>query len=86
MFHVCHAHLAVPCSLVVTYLDRADLLALLYVMFSCIFVTIPYGVLDPLWYYIASIPDLCLLPYLLGIFDFLAILAIFSNIEKRIFS
>ena len=36
VFHVCHAHLAVPCSLVVTYLDRADLLALLYVMFSCI--------------------------------------------------
>ena len=68
VFHVCHAHLAVPCSLVVTYLDRADLLALLYVMFSCIFVTIPYGVLDPLWYFIASIPDLCLLPYLLGFF------------------
>ena len=37
---------------------RADLLALLYVMFSCVFVTFAYGVLDQVW-----IPDLCLLPY-----------------------
>ena len=30
---VCHTILSVPCSLVVTYWERADLLALLYVMF-----------------------------------------------------
>ena len=29
------------------------------------FVTFPYGVLGQVWYLIASIPDLCLLPYLI---------------------
>ena len=42
--------LSVPCSLVVTCWEKADLLALLYVMFSCVFVTFPYGVLDWVWY------------------------------------
>ena len=51
------------CSLVVTRLKRADLLTLLCVMFSCAFVTFPCGVLGQVWYFIVSIPDLCLLPY-----------------------
>ena len=34
VFHVCHAVLSVPCSLVITCWERADLLALLCVMFS----------------------------------------------------
>ena len=34
-------------------------------MFSCVFVTFPYGVLGQVWYSIVSIPDICLLPYLL---------------------
>ena len=38
--------LSVPCSLVVTCLERADLLALLCVMFPCDFVTFTYGVSD----------------------------------------
>ena len=65
MFHVClcNAVLSVPCSLVITCWDRADLLALLCVMFSCVFVTFPYGVLGQLWYLIVFIPDLCLLLY-----------------------
>ena len=50
-------------SLVITCWKRADLLALLYVMFSCGFVTFPYGVLCQVWYLIVSIPDLCLLSY-----------------------
>ena len=33
----------VPCSLVITCLERADLLALLCVMFPCVIVTFPYG-------------------------------------------
>ena len=41
--------------------EKADLLALLYVMFS---VTFPYGVQGQVWYLIISIPDLCILPYL----------------------
>ena len=60
---LCHTVLSVPCSLVVTCWERADLLALLCVMFSCDFVTFPYGVLDQVWYVIVSIPGLCLLPY-----------------------
>ena len=43
--------------------DRADLLVLLYVGFSYVFVTFPYGILGQVWYLIVCIPDLCLLPY-----------------------
>ena len=34
-------------------------MALLYVMFSCVFVTFPYVILGQMWYLILSIPDLC---------------------------
>ena len=66
VFRVCFCHtvLSNPCGLVVTCWDRADLLALLYLTFSCVFATFPYGVLVQVWYFIVSIPDLCLLPYL----------------------
>ena len=46
--------------------ERANLLALLYVMFSCVFVTFQCGVLGQVWYLIVSIPDLCLLIYFVG--------------------
>ena len=46
MFFVCHALLSVHCSLVVTCWERADHMALLYVMFYCAFVTFICGVLD----------------------------------------
>ena len=32
-------------------------------MFSCVFVTFPYGVLGQVWNLIVLIPDLCLLSY-----------------------
>ena len=43
MFHncICYAFLSVPCSLLITCLERADLLALLCVLFSC--VIFPYA-------------------------------------------
>ena len=63
MFGVCHAFLSVHCSLVVSCWERADLLALLCVMFYCAFVTFPYGFLGQVWYLNVSIPDLCLLTY-----------------------
>ena len=46
MFHVyvCYAVGSVPCSLVITYGERDDLLALLCVEFSCVLVTFLYGV------------------------------------------
>ena len=40
---------------------------LLCVMRSCVFVTFPYGVLGRVWYLIVSIPDICLLPYLVSL-------------------
>ena len=41
----CHTVLSISCSLVVTCLERADILALLYRLFPCVVVTFPYGVL-----------------------------------------
>ena len=41
----------------ITYWERADLLALLYVMFSCVFVIFPYDVTGQVWNLIVSIPD-----------------------------
>ena len=63
MFRVCHAFLFAHCSLVVTCLERASLLALMCVMFYCFF-TFPCGVLGWVWNLIVSISDLCLLTYL----------------------
>ena len=37
VFHVCHTVLSVPCNLVVTYRERADLMSFLLVIFSCVF-------------------------------------------------
>ena len=64
MFRVCLFFLSVHCSLVVTCWEMADLLALLYVMFYCVFVTLPCGVLGQEWRLTVSIPDVCLLSYL----------------------
>ena len=47
----------------VTCWERADLLALLCVMFSCVFVTFPYDDMGQVWYLMVSIPDISLLPY-----------------------
>ena len=61
-----HIVLSVSCSLVVTCSKRADLLALLCLTFCCDCVTFPYGVLGRVWNLIVSIPELCLLPYFVG--------------------
>ena len=58
-----YVSLPVSCSLVITCWERADLLALLFVTFCCVFVIFPYGVLIQVWYLIVSIPDLCPLSY-----------------------
>ena len=52
------------CSLllVVTCLERVDLLALVGDVYS-IFVTFPGGILGQVWYLIVSFPDLCRLSY-----------------------
>ena len=53
---LCRIVLSVSFSLMVTYLERAYFLALLYVMFSYVFVTLTYSVLGQVWYLIVSIP------------------------------
>ena len=63
VFCLCYIVTSVTSSLVTTCWERADPLGLLCVMFSCVFVTFPCGVLDQEWYFIVSIPDLCFLPY-----------------------
>ena len=74
MFHVCYVFLSVYCSHVVTCWERADLFSLLCVVFSCVFVNFPCGVLGHVWYLILSIL----------IFPFLLILNPF--IEQGLFS
>ena len=78
MFRVYHAFLSVHCSLVVTCWERASLLPLLYVMYSCGGVTFRCGVLGQVSYLIVSIPDLCLLTY----FDALNVLRFNVNSRK----
>ena len=58
-----HAFLSVHNSFVVTCWERTNLLALLCVMFSCVFVTFPSGVLCQVWLLIVLNLDLCLLTY-----------------------
>ena len=48
--------------------ERADLLAIFYVMFSCVFVTFSYDLLDQVWLLIVWIPDFCSFPYFKNIF------------------
>ena len=59
----CHAFLSVHCRLVVTCWERINLLVLFFVMFSCVFVTFPCGVLVQLWFLVVSISDNCLIIY-----------------------
>ena len=60
---ICHTVLSVPCIIMITCLERADILALLCEMFLVFFVTFPYGVLgQEVWYLIVSIPGIYLLP------------------------
>ena len=59
----CHIVLYVLAALW-SLLGKNDLLALLHVMFFCVFVTFPYGVLGQVGYLIVWITDICLLPHL----------------------
>ena len=52
--------LSCHCCLVVTCWERADLL---FVIFNCVFVIFPCGILGQVWYLIILIPDLCRLSY-----------------------
>ena len=60
---VCHAFASVHCCLVVTCRGKGLSSSHLFVMFNCDFVTFPCGILDQVWYWTVSIPDLCHLSY-----------------------
>ena len=59
---VCHAFASVLCCLVVTWRERANLLALVCDDY-CDFVTFPFDILGQVWYLFVSIPDPCCLFY-----------------------
>ena len=44
-----------------------------FVMFNCVFVTFPCGILGRVWYLIVSFPDLCCLSYFFSVFFLLGI-------------
>ena len=62
MYCVCQTFASVHCCLVVTWRERADLLALVCDVY-CDFVTFPFGILGQVWYLIVSIPDPCCISY-----------------------
>ena len=64
MFCVSHAFTAVNCCLVVTYWERADLLALVGDVYF--FITFPCGILGQVWYLIVLFLDLCRLSFTLS--------------------
>ena len=59
---VCDAFASVHCCLAVTA-GKGLASWLLFVMFNCVFVTFPCGILGQVWYLIVSIPDLCRISY-----------------------
>ena len=65
---ISQAFASVHCCLVVTWRDRANLLALVCDVY-CNFVTFPFGFLGKVWYLIVLIPDPCYLSsFVNGIF------------------
>ena len=62
--------------------ERADLLAFLNVMFSCVFVTFPLGVLGQVEYLIVSIPDFCHLPYFINLLFWILININFASSDN----
>ena len=63
MICVCHVLLSVHCCLEVTCREWPDLLAFLYVMFCCVFVTFSCGIFGQVLCLVVSIPERCLLSY-----------------------
>ena len=75
---VCHAFGSVHCCLVVTCREMAVMATWLLFVFSCDFVTFPFGILRQGWYLIVSIPDPCCLSY----FECFEMVSKFSIFEK----
>ena len=62
MFCVCLAFASVHCCLVVTWRERADLLALVFDVYFDL-LAFPFCILEQVWYLIVSVPDHCCISY-----------------------
>ena len=47
---------------------KGQISCLLFVMFDCVFVTFPCGILGQVWYFIVLIHDLCRLSYFYNVY------------------
>ena len=47
---------------------KEQISCLLFVMFDCVVVTFPCGILGQVWYFIVLIPDLCRLSYFYNVY------------------
>ena len=77
VFCVPHAFASLHCYRLVTYWERADLLALIgdvycmCVTFPCGILCLPCGILGQVWYLSVSFPDLCHLSYFVHLSSFM---------------
>ena len=71
---VCHAFASVHCELW-SPAGKGLPSWLLFVMFICVFVTFPCGILGQVWYLIVSIPDLRHLSYFVNCIDYTNLLS-----------
>ena len=60
---ICHAFVSVHNATLWSPAEKGLTSWLLFVMFNCVFVTFPCGILGQMRYLIVSIPDLCCLSY-----------------------
>ena len=69
LFAICVLFISsiLSCLIFAANWECADLLALSYVMFSCVFVTFSYNVRSQVWYLFVWIPDICLLIFITNI-------------------
>ena len=63
LLYVCHAFASVHNAALWSPAWKGLTSWILFVMFNCVFVTFPCGILVQVWYLIVSISDLCCLSY-----------------------
>ena len=61
--YLCIVFAMLSCLFIAAMWSPAGKVARLYVKFSCVSVTFPYGVLGQVWHLVVMVSDLCLLTY-----------------------
>ena len=62
LYYLCPVFVMLSCPFIAALWSPAGK-GLTFVMFNCVFVTFPCGILGQVWYLIVSISDLCHLSY-----------------------